>query len=298
MEANEIIVPALATPPPWRSAEIGALAKALAAFQAEVKDPARKAENPFFGSKYADLQALEGEVRALLAKHDLSHSQLVETTPGFVTLRTLVLHTSGQWLMSVSTWACPPDIQKAGSIITYLRRYSLGAILGVASEADDDGNAGKDQKKPEPPPPDRMTRKQIDDAFDAAHAAFGLSGDELRARVKDCAALLGLPTAAECTYAQGETLIAELRKHAAEQPPATKPKASAAKPASDKQNKMLHALAAEVFPERGDALDRALKALGEDLGLPSSRTDYTSADASKMIERLQEMKAGGDALGF
>jgi hypothetical protein len=58
-----------------------------------------------------------------------------------VTVETVLMHSSGEWMSSVA--AAPlskPDAQGVGSAITYLRRYSLAAIAGIAQE-DDDGQA-------------------------------------------------------------------------------------------------------------------------------------------------------------
>jgi hypothetical protein len=58
-----------------------------------------------------------------------------------VHVTTLLSHTSGQWMQScVSSPIGKADSQGVGSAITYLRRYSLAAVAGVAQE-DDDGNA-------------------------------------------------------------------------------------------------------------------------------------------------------------
>jgi len=73
------------------------------------------------------------------------------------------------------------------------------------------GMTDSETDSPEPMPKN-MTRKQIDDCMDVAHEAFGVQGDELKAKVRDAAKVLGLPSSAECTYQQGELLLAELRK--------------------------------------------------------------------------------------
>jgi hypothetical protein len=61
-----------------------------------------------------------------------------------VTVRTILGHRSGQW-MECSIWAmsesCGP--QAIGSVITYLRRYGLQLIAGIAADDDEDGEAGQ-----------------------------------------------------------------------------------------------------------------------------------------------------------
>lgn len=96
--------------------------------------------------------AIIDATKGALAKNGLAVSQLVDTN-GVVHVDTLLMHESGEWIRSsISLKPKADDPQSIGSAITYGRRYSLGAILGVASEDDDDGNSagGKgDQKKPE-----------------------------------------------------------------------------------------------------------------------------------------------------
>lgn len=134
------------------STNIGNLAKALATAQGQFKPIKREAVNPFFKSRYADLAGIIDATRDALTKNGLMVSQLVSVNDG-VHVTTLLAHESGEWIRE--TLLMKPkadDPQSIGGAITYGRRYSLGAILGVASEDDDDGNAaGKDgQKKPEP----------------------------------------------------------------------------------------------------------------------------------------------------
>lgn len=119
------------------------IAKALAAFQAEVKDPARDGENPHFKSKYVTIDKLLDAVRPMAAKHGIS---IVQSTGGNgqdIGVTTMILHESGEWLMTDALTIRPVQNNPQGcmSAITYARRYSLSAALGVAWDDDDDGNA-------------------------------------------------------------------------------------------------------------------------------------------------------------
>lgn len=121
------------------SESIAELAGALCKFQGEMKAVAFDATNPFFKSKYATLSALVDGASKLLAKHGLAISQLC-TDDGAV--MTILMHESGQYISS--TMKLTPtknDPQGVGSSITYNRRYSYASILGLVSEADDDGNS-------------------------------------------------------------------------------------------------------------------------------------------------------------
>lgn len=125
-----------------KSESIKNIAIALSKFQAEVKNPANTANNPFFKSKYAPLSDILNDVRPILAKNGLSVIQ----TPGGdgvnVIVTTLLVHESGEWIESdpLVLKADKATAQGAGSAITYARRYALSALLGISSEDDDDGN--------------------------------------------------------------------------------------------------------------------------------------------------------------
>ena len=130
----------------YMSQSIGNLAAALAAAQAEMKPAKETANNPAFRSKYADLTSCFEACNAVLPKHKLSISQVMVAAPeGYVSVQTLLLHESGEWLSSVCTLKADGNrgvnaAQAAGSAITYARRYGLTAIVGLATD-DDDGNA-------------------------------------------------------------------------------------------------------------------------------------------------------------
>ena len=121
--------------------KMGALAKALAAAQAEMQNAVFNRVNPHFRSKYADLAGIRDTVTPALAKHGLAVSQLVTVSEAGPVLRTCLIHTGGGMLESVYPLPQVADPQKFGSALTYSRRYSLAAICNIASEEDDDGEA-------------------------------------------------------------------------------------------------------------------------------------------------------------
>lgn len=134
-----------------RSPELGELATALCAAQGEFEAVAKDANNPFFKSKYADLPAVVEAASPILNRHGLSVSQL----PGFDehgdTLTTMLLHTSGQFMGgTLRLRPVKDDPQAQGSAITYGRRYSYMAILGLVADEDDDGNAGSQGRRSAP----------------------------------------------------------------------------------------------------------------------------------------------------
>jgi hypothetical protein len=124
------------------SEQIQDLAAALVKAQAEMGHASKDAKNPHFRSDYATLASVIEATRPTLSKHGLSVLQPVTNDEhGNVVVETIILHTSGQWMKS--RLACKPaknDAQGIGSVTTYLRRYSLAAVCGVA-QADDDGES-------------------------------------------------------------------------------------------------------------------------------------------------------------
>lgn len=132
-----------------RSNNIEKLAEALAAAQKEISNPKKEAKNPFYKSTYSDLPSVLGVIREVLPNHGLAFSQPLEMIGENLFLTTLLMHTSGQWIKSYMPVVAKDmkDPQKLGSGISYARRYSLQAIVGIVGDDDDDGNkaAGKEQ---------------------------------------------------------------------------------------------------------------------------------------------------------
>lgn len=103
----------------------------------------KDSENPFFNSKYFDINQLIEAVRPEFVKHDLLLLQPIEN--GKVYTRIVCIE-SGDTVESSITLPEGVKPQDIGSAITYYRRYTLGSLLGVEAE-DDDGNNSSGQKK-------------------------------------------------------------------------------------------------------------------------------------------------------
>ena len=157
-----------------KSEQINELAAALAKAKTSFGEIKKTAENPFYHSKYAPLDGVIAATDAALSANGLAVTQLPENEG----LTTLLLHTSGQYISSLyPIRPVKDDPQGLGSAITYARRYALSAILGVASEPDDDANAAsggkataaaKPQTKPPAPPPVTTPPPAEPDDLDAA----------------------------------------------------------------------------------------------------------------------------------
>ena len=128
----------------WRSTNITDLIKAYISFQGSLTSVTQQKVNPFFNSKYADINDILKAVLPLLAKNNLAITQgnryCTESSSFFVS--TTLLHTSGQYLRSEVKMPVggKKDAHAVGAAITYGRRYGLASMLGVTVDADDDGN--------------------------------------------------------------------------------------------------------------------------------------------------------------
>lgn len=127
-----------------KSDSIKDIAAALIAFQKEVGGVTKDGTNPHFRSKFATLDNVIATIKAPLIKNGLSFAQF----PDGSGLTTILMHKSGEWISSTSDLLLDKQTpQGQGSAYTYGRRYALAAMLGLATEADDDGNAASSSKR-------------------------------------------------------------------------------------------------------------------------------------------------------
>lgn len=118
------------------------LAAALAKAQAEMRGAIKDGTNPHFHSEYATLASVWDACRGPLTAHGLSVVQVPSAEGPVVSMVTMLMHESGQWLSGALTMTAVQNTpQGIGSAITYARRYGLAALVGVAPDEDDDGNA-------------------------------------------------------------------------------------------------------------------------------------------------------------
>ena len=136
-----------------KSEKIDLLAVALGNAQSTMPAIPMNARNPFLNNKYADLGEMIKVATPILFKNGLSISQQATTEIDRIGVTTLLMHTSGQWIESTISLPLGDEkgkslAQVAGSVITYLRRYSYGSVVGLYTDEDDDGNH-KSQTKSE-----------------------------------------------------------------------------------------------------------------------------------------------------
>ena len=116
---------------------------AMASFRANC--PAIKKTRDAYDSKYAGLAETIGVISKSLEEHGLSHAWKTEQSEGRIAVTCCITHVQGH--QECTRLEGPPDpsgsknnIQAIGSTVSYLERYTLFAILGLASQ-DDDGKA-------------------------------------------------------------------------------------------------------------------------------------------------------------
>ncbi|MBX9687368.1 MAG: ERF family protein [Candidatus Obscuribacterales bacterium] len=129
---------------PMQSDDISELAGALCSFQYELEGAKKDSNNPFFKSRYADLESCLDALKEPLHNHGLSVVQTGRISEAGPVLVTTLLHRSGQWIKGELAIVCTKqnDPQAQGSALTYARRYGLCAITGLV-QVDDDGEAAK-----------------------------------------------------------------------------------------------------------------------------------------------------------
>lgn len=122
------------------SESIKTIAPAIVRAQAEIGVVVANSDNPFFKSKYANLDACWDALKGPLQKEGIALIQTMGFIPGAgPTLITTLMHSSGEYISGEQpVCAAKDDPQGMGSAITYARRYGLSAILALV-QVDDDG---------------------------------------------------------------------------------------------------------------------------------------------------------------
>lgn len=140
----------------FQSDSLSNIAPDLVKVQAGINGVARDGNNPIFRSKYITLDGILLAVRPVLSQFNIFLSQSTnekineEGVVTSITVRSTLLHASGEWIANEVTVPVNPavdrngkvqlvDAHRVGSSITYGRRYSLSSLLAIG-EDDDDGN--------------------------------------------------------------------------------------------------------------------------------------------------------------
>jgi len=154
------------------SQSITKISIALVKAQREMGNAVKGSANPFFKSKYADLNAVREAVLPVFNNNGISVIQPTCVIDGKNYVETILLHESGEFLSGVTEIISdkPNDAQKHGSGLSYARRYGLSSIAGIGAEDDDANHAsGKLETKYEKEP-------ALDKAIMDVRAINGLDG--------------------------------------------------------------------------------------------------------------------------
>ena len=163
------------------SESIGKLTTALQAFQSKCPKIPKSSKNPFLNSRYADLATILDIIKQPLLDAELSVMQMPVGEYG---LTTVLSHSSGEWISSSYTMQPLESVidkktqekaitpQSLGSVITYQRRYAIGAVLCLNIDDDNDANPTHGQVDNSTPaaPPKKTAQQLLEEAKAAANA--------------------------------------------------------------------------------------------------------------------------------
>lgn len=140
----------------------GAIAAALAKAHLEIDNPELDGVNPHFKSRFATLAAVLNAVRKPMAKQGIALMQSVAIAEGRVAVTTSLIHASGEWMRETMAFpiAGNSNVQQAGSVVTYLRRYSLISLCAIVGDPheDDDGDEDRQEHNEQRKAQQRTTR--------------------------------------------------------------------------------------------------------------------------------------------
>ncbi|GAA2774724.1 ERF family protein [Streptomyces virens] len=172
------------------------IAKALVAAWGNIQTPKHNTDvtvktksGGSYSFTYTDLDGIFTAVRDLFKENGLSIIQDAYTLtdgsgPSVVSVTTMFIHQSGEWVKSEPLRVpASPNMQDLGGQITYMKRYSLSAMLGIATEKDDDGNvaAGNEIEFQ----PKKLTEAQVKRLFAIANSKGFSVADVKKSIVQD-----------------------------------------------------------------------------------------------------------------
>ena len=161
------------------SNETGQIAAALVSALSQLRNPPRNRSVEVstkgggkYSFRYATLDKILDMARPVLAAEGLALFQPISTNEkGGLVLVTRLLHRSGEWMETSIPLPTPGgDPQSFGSAVTYLRRYAVTALLGIASDEDDDGNRAAGNRMKDTTPRHERLRDEAGRTIDPVEA--------------------------------------------------------------------------------------------------------------------------------
>jgi hypothetical protein len=210
----------------FQSDRIDLFAAAFSKAQGEFPTIAKtkKAKMGTYEYTYADLADIIETVKPILAKNGLSYTQEIRPDEtGAPWLWTTLMHLSGQWRSGCFPIRIAQRPQETGSYISYMRRYTLCAALGIQAEEDDDAQIAEalhkqaDAKAPKPIQPQAQAQeappqgtrgpsdKQIKRMFAIAKQS-NVSNDDIRNYITN----LGLSSTKDMSLSQYDQLCSAM----------------------------------------------------------------------------------------
>lgn len=134
--------------------------------QSEIGVLSKTETNPFYKSKFFDINGLLAQLQPLLEKHGLTVIQPIDYVDGHTSITTQVWDGEKELVSASFPLPKQEDPQKMGSAITYYRRYALQSLFLLQAE-DDDANLGSGKKAPQ-----NASQPQSEDATDVPPEVF------------------------------------------------------------------------------------------------------------------------------
>jgi len=204
------------------SEQIDKLSEALAKAQSKIAPAEFDKANPHFKSRYASLASIMNACRHPLATAGLAVVQSCGMDEaGRMTVTTMLSHESGQWISGTLTMRSAQETpQGHGSTLTYLRRYSLAAMVGVVADDDDDGQAGSTKptstpapQKPAAPAKPAVKMTTADQLKDITTLAETLGHSDRAKILASVCSIIGreIASARDLTYEEADRVIRSYR---------------------------------------------------------------------------------------
>lgn len=154
-----------------RSETITKISAALNAAQKEMGNASKGSSNPFFKSKYADLNAIREACMPVLNDKGITVLQPTTVQDGKAYVETILLHDSGEFLSSITEIIANKqnDAQAHGSGVSYARRYGLQSFLCIGAEDDDGEKAHGRTTVVKSSPQDEKAKLEAGKALAATH---------------------------------------------------------------------------------------------------------------------------------
>lgn len=161
---------------------------AMTGFRAELKPAKKTGKNAHLKTTYATFDDMLAAASVPLGSNGFNIEFKQSQDSGTVTITARVTHSMGHseetsLTTNVQKQSGINDLQSLGLTISYLKRYTMAALLGLSTE-DDDGHSNSEPTAPPSPPPASYTEAQLTAFSRAINKGDGFA-------LKDLAAVVG-----------------------------------------------------------------------------------------------------------